>query len=150
VFLLLAALISADSTPSESSRVRSGEPRGRGRGYARGRGRGYVPRRPLTAITLDTVVFGEAVRNLTSWEDPDASKVVFAVGNAVFAACVFGLRRAAAALWLAFLIAFLMPLRDKLDALEVPLLADALQAVGSALASGVEMLRARLTPAGAV
>jgi hypothetical protein len=86
VFLLLAALISADSTPSESSRVRSGEPRGRGRGYARGRGRGYVPRRPLTAITLDTVVFGEAVRNLTSWEDPDASKVVFAVGNAVFAA----------------------------------------------------------------
>ena len=54
---------------------------------------------------------GEAVRNLTSWRDVSASTVVFAIGNAAFAAFFIG-KRAVLLLWLAFMAAFLWPLRD--------------------------------------
>jgi len=37
---------------------------------------------------VDTAVVGEVMRNLTSWEDVDASRVAFAVGNTLFAAVV--------------------------------------------------------------
>jgi hypothetical protein len=37
---------------------------------------------------VDTAVVGEVMRNLTSWEDVDTSRVAFAVGNTLFAAVV--------------------------------------------------------------
>ena len=62
-------------------------------------------------MTIDTAQLGQAVRNLTHWKDMSASGVVFAIGNALFASVFFG-RRAIFVLWLAFLAAFLLPLRD--------------------------------------
>ena len=69
------------------------------------------------------------MRNLTSWEDPDASRLVFAVGNALFAFVLFG-RVAIVMLWLSFIGAFTVPLfRDRPAILEeLPPPADAIVA----------------------
>ena len=58
---------------------------------------------------------GDMVRNLTTWEDVDASRMVFAVGNAAFAAFFLG-KSAVFLLWLAFVAAFLVPVRHELVA----------------------------------
>ena len=56
----------------------------------------------------DTAVAGELVRNLTTWADVDASRVVFTVGNCLFASAFLG-KTAIMFLWIAFLAAFLTP-----------------------------------------
>ena len=62
--------------------------RGRGRGgRGRGRGRGMHHYSAARKV-VDTAVVGEVMRNLTSWEDVDTSRVAFAVGNTLFAAVV--------------------------------------------------------------
>lgn len=68
--------------------------------------------RPATAVPapLDTKRMGDAVRNLTRWEDVHASGTAFAVGNALFAMVFLG-RRALMLLWLAFVTAFIAPKR---------------------------------------
>ena len=104
-----------DDSPAPAPKTR---PRSRGRG--RGRGRGGRGRGRIAAIYVDTAVIGKACRNLTNWEDPAASKLAFAVGNAAFLAYFVG-PKAIFMLWIAFLAAFLLPLRDRVDVLELPL-----------------------------
>ena len=93
---------------------------------------------------------GNVWRNLTSWEDADATRLAFIAGNTAFAAFFFG-RAAVLLLWLAFIAAFLLPLREHVDALQglpqvgsiVDAAAKALVAIRSSILFAVEALRER-------
>ena len=108
---------------------------------ARGRGRTRV-----YAITLDTTQIGDCFRNLTTWDDPTASRLAFAIGNACFASFFIG-RRAVALLWFAFVVTFLLPLCDNLQSvLEGMPMGEMLGDLLGALRAGYTMVRERFAP----
>ena len=105
---------------------------------------------------IDTAVAGEVIRNLTTWTDVDASRVAFAVGNALFAACFIG-RKAIFVLWLAFLAAFLKApmntgeLQEYVTGLKEWAadlhIGDALASAKDGIADAVAMVRERIAAA---
>ena len=95
-------------------------------------------------VSVDTAALGEVVRNLTTWEDASATGFVFAVGNAAFAAFFIG-RRVIFLLWLAFVAAFVLPLRERADALDTLPFADALHAASEALHAATTAAKGLIT-----
>ena len=113
----------------------------------RGRGRGRGPpghyARPPTQ-QLSTAVLGDAIRNLTTWTDVDASRAVFAVGNAVFASFFIG-RAAVLLLWLAFIASFIVRSPLQVNDMESIVFAarDAATACAGALKAATTAVRER-------
>lgn len=134
---------SIGSTAINTSRGRGRIPRGRGRGRG---SPGYYSR--PSPQPLNTELMGDVIRNLTTWQDVDASRAAFVVGNAVFASFFIG-RKAVLLLWLAFIATFIMRSPLQLDNMESIAAAarEAVSACAEVVKAATAAVRERLSPA---
>jgi type IV secretory pathway component VirB8 len=64
------------------------------------------------APPLDVSSLASSFKRLTTWQDPSASRTAFALGNVAFIAILMG-KKAIVLLWIAWIAAFVLPVKEE-------------------------------------